>query len=391
MLQFVPVEAAAPSRSRNQALWLAGLAALAIIAIPAFTYKASARMPDFEVYWRAASRAMAGESLYRAEDGHWLFKYLPAFAVVAMPIAVLPLQVAKAIWFTATVATLVLLLRATPSLLSELRKPRWVLVLGTFLVMGKFYLHEIVLGQTNLMFVAVITAALLALKHKQEVLAGLLVVCAIILKPYAVILLPWLLARRQRGSIVAAAMGMTAALLLPVFRYGFADTVQLHVDWWRTVLTSTEPNLPNPDNVSWLSMYSKWFHLGGLAESLALATAVIMFAVVVYVYRLRGGVSFPELLEGALLLILMPLLSPQGWDYVLLVATPAIMCLVNYEDRLASPMRALTIAAMVIIGFSIYDVIGRTAYRAFMRASGITLCFFVIIAALTALRRRQVA
>ena len=76
---------------------------------------------------------------------------------------------------------------------------------------------------------------------------------------------------------------------------------------------------------------------------------------------------------------------------MLLVATPAIVCLVNYEDRLAPMMRTLTIAAMIVVGFSIYDLIGRTAYRAFMRVSGITLCFFVIIAALAALRQRQIA
>ena len=37
--------------------------------------------------------------------------------------------------------------------------------------------------------------------------------------------------------------------------------------------------------------------------------------------------------------------APQGWDYVLLVATPAIMCLVNYEDQLPPVLRAFTIAA----------------------------------------------
>ena len=392
MLQIVPLHTvAAASRSRARILWVGAIAALAVAAAMALTYKASSKMPDFDVYWHTASRAMAGEALYRAEDGHWLFKYLPAFAVVAMPIALLPLEVAKAIWLAATVVTLVLLLRATPRLLPEIRKPRWALVGLTFIVLGKFYLHEIVLGQTNLLLVAVITAALLALQRKQEVLAGALVVVAIVLKPYAVILFPWLLARRQRGSIVAAAIGLAAVLVLPIVRYGFAGTVQLHLDWWQTVITSTKPNLPNQDNVSWLSMYSKWFHEGGLAASLTVATVLVVLAVIVYVYRLRDRLTFPELLECSLLLVLMPLMSPQGWDYVLLVATPAIMCLLNYEDRLPRLMRALTIVAMAVVGLSIYDVVGRTAYGAFMRASGITLCFFVIIAALAALRQRQVA
>jgi hypothetical protein len=334
---------------------------------------------------------MAGESLYRAEDGHWLFKYLPVFAVVAMPIALLPLQVAKAIWFMTSVATMVGLLGVTPQLLPELRKPRWALIVATFIVMGKFYLHELVLGQTNLLLVTVVALALLALKKKQEAVAGALVVVAIILKPYAVIFLPWLLARRRPGSIATAAIGMTAALVLPVARYGVATTVQLHQDWWHTVVSSTEPNLLNPDNISWLAMYSRWLQPGALAQSLAIGTALIVLAVVAYVYWLRDRLPFPELLEGGLLLVLMPLISPQGWDYVLLVATPAVMCLLNYEDRLPPAARVLAVAAMAVAGLTIYDVVGGTVYRAFTRNSGVTQCFFVIIAALAALRQRRVA
>ena len=81
---------------------------------------------------------------------------------------------------------------------------------------------------------------------------------------------------------------------------------------------------------------------------------------------------FPEGLEGALLLTLMPLLSPQGWDYVFLIATPAIVFLVNYVDLLPRPCACVTIAAVATIGFSLFDLMGRTAYYAFMRLSFIS-------------------
>ena len=65
------------------------------------------------------------------------------------------------------------------------------------------------------------------------------------------------------------------------------------------------------------------------------------------IFLWRGGVTNPELLEGAFLLTLMPLLSPQGWDYVFLIATPAVALVVNDEDRLPQPLRALTIVALL--------------------------------------------
>jgi hypothetical protein len=44
-----------------------------------------------------------------------------------------------------------------------------------------------------------------------------------------------------------------------------------------------------------------------------------------------------------------------------------------------------------VIGLTIFDVMGAAAYRQFMLASGITLCFFVVIAAIVTLRVRRVA
>jgi len=377
-------------QAANERLML-GLIALLVLAVFAVAFELSPGMPDFEVYWRAAGRAWAGESLYRPEDGHWLFKYLPVFAVAIAPIAMLPIQVAKAIWFTGTIAALALLLRTSVSLLPRPHKPGWLLVAATVVVMGKFYAHELTLGQSNLLLAAAVAAALLALKRQDEALAGALVVVAIVLKPYAVILLPWLLARRRCASIVVAAVGTVVALLVPVARYGITPAIQLHVDWWKTVVTSIEPNLLNVDNVSWVAMFSRWFGAGPLAQWLAIGMTLAAFGLAIDVYRRRRTLPFPELLEGGLLLTLIPFLSPQGWDYTLLVATPAVMCLINYEQQLPLAVRAGAIAAMAIVGLTIYDLMGRPAYSAFMGQSGITIAFLAIVAALVELRRRGIA
>ena len=59
---------------------------------------------------------------------------------------------------------------------------------------------------------------------------------------------------------------------------------------------------------------------------------------------------------------MIPLLSPQGWDYVFLLSTPAVVYLVNYDADLHPALRGLTWVALAIIAFSLYDVIGRDAY-----------------------------
>jgi len=364
---------------------------LIALAVWVFVYKAAPKMPDFEVYWKAASRAAHAEPLYRTSDGHFQFKYLPAFAVLAIPIGLLPLATAELVWFAASVALLVALVAMAIRLPVERRMPLGWLAFITVISFLKFYAHELVLGQVNILFAVVATGALLAMKARHEVPAGVLVALAIVIKPYAVLFLPWLLARRRLPSIAAACAGLAVVLVLPAALYGWEGNVSLHREWWRTVTETTAPNLSVYDNVSLAAMFFRWVGPGLLAARLAYATALILLCVAAFIFLKRRGVTFPEGVEGAVLLTLMPLLSPQGWDYVFLIATPAIVFLVNYRDRLPRPMRVAMIAAVATIAFSLFDLMGRTAYYAFMRMSFISLCFFVVIAALATLRLRKIA
>lgn len=361
------------------------------LAVWVFIYRAGPRMPDFAVYWKAAARASQAEPLYRTDDGHYQFKYLPAFAVLAIPIGVVPLATAKLLWFTISIGLLIVLLRLNVRLPPERRRSAAWLYAVMIVAFAKFYAHEMVLGQVNLLFAVVATTALLAIKSGRELAAGALVAIAIVIKPYAVLFLPWLAARRRLPSIAAASAGLAIALALPALLYGVDGNVQLHREWWRTVTETTAPNLSVYDNVSLAAMYYRWVGPGELSARLAYGSAVVLLAVAGLVFLGRRGVTFPEGLEGSVLLALMPLLSPQGWDYVFLIATPAIVYLANYEDRLPQPLRGMTIAAVAVIGLAIYDVLGRTLYYEFMRLSFISVCFFVVIAALAALRWRKAA
>jgi hypothetical protein len=157
------------------------------------------------------------------------------------------------------------------------------------------------------------------------------------------------------------------------------------------VTETTAPNLAVYDNISLAAMSFRSFGPGELSGRIAYGSGLALLSIAALTFLMRRGVRFPEALEGGLLLILMPLLSPQGWDYVLLIATPAIAVLANDYDRLPQPFRALTIGAVAAIGLVIFDLVGRTAYYAFMRWSIISYCFFVVIAALVVLRARKAA
>ena len=349
------------------------------------------QMPDLEVYWRAGVRAAAGEPLYRTDDQHYQFKYLPAFAVLAIPLGALSLAAAKTFWFAASVALLIAFVALSVRLPIPRHGPTWLLVAAVIVTMGKFFGHELILGQVNLLFGVVAVGCFLALRADREALAGALVALAIVVKPYAVIFLPWIAAQQRLRATLTAGGGLVVALVLPLARYDVDRTVALHWDWWQTVTGSTAPNLLNQDNVSIAAMFAKWLGPGSLASWLSIALGALLLLVAVYVFICRRDVTFPEGLEGALLLTLIPLLSPQGWDYVFLIAAPAVVYVVNYRQQLPAGLRLLTFAALAAIGLSLFDVLGRANYARFMALSIITLCFFVVIAALVALRAKRVA
>ena len=330
------------------------------LAIWVFVYKAAPKMPDFEVYVKTASRAAHAEPLYRESDGHFVFKYLPAFAVLSVPLVLIPERIAEGIWFMSSVGLLVALLALAVRLPVERRKSvRW-LVLVTVISFAKFYAHELVLGQVNLLFAVIAVGVLLAMKSRREALAGGLVVLAIVVKPYAVLFVPWLAARRQVPSIVTALAGF-AAVSCCCRRSSTAGTatssstgtggewsrkLRRRISWCTTTSRSQRCTSAGQDQVccrrGWRSEPQSSF-CSWLAPCSSTGAAY----------------GFPEGVEGSVLLTLMPLLSPQGWDYVFLIATPAIIFLANYLDLLPRPMRVLTIVAVATIAFSLFDIMGR--------------------------------
>jgi hypothetical protein len=283
-------------------------------------------------------------------------------------------------------ALLWLSLRALPIV----RRPPALLLAGTFAAMAKFYAHELVLGQVNLLFGVLVVLAIVWLKRGRDEGAGVLLALAVVVKPYGAIFAPWLAAGRRAAAFITMLIALVVLVMLPAVRYGWSGNLQLLADWWHTVTATTAPNLTNPDNISVGSMFVKYLGPGTTATVLAAFVSLALVAAVGIVIAGRGRLDSPETLEGSLLLLLIPVLSPQGWDYVLLISTPAVMLLLDNLTALPRGLRMATGAAIAIVAFAIYDLIGREAYAAFMQLSIVTICAIIEAAALVTLRFRRV-
>ncbi len=364
-----------------------------LVSCAALAYfgKVQREMADFEVYRTAAARVLGGEPIYRASDGHYQFKYLPASALAFTPFAIMRRETARAVWFAVSAGLLTAFVRWSVRALPERRRSEPALMWLTVVLMAKFYAHELTLGQTNILLGTLLVGALLAAQIDQPRAASVLIGASAFVKTYALLLLPWIGFSYGARASLPAAVVVAAGLILPAAVYGWTGNLELLAAWYRTVTGSTAQNLLGADNVSLAAMWAKWLGIGTPAAVLAVVTTTGLLAVVALVWARRRRVSEPDYLEVALLLLLVPLLSPQGWDYVLLLATPAVVCLVDRWRDVGRGWQIAIASCLGLMGLTIFDIMGRTLYNRFMMLSIVTVAAVCAAISLAHLRMRDLA
>ena len=248
------------------------------------------------------------------------------------------------------------------------------------------------LGQTNLLLGVLLAGVLLQGQAGSVRAAGMMAGAAVFVKVYAAILLPWLLVATGWPGIVAALVVIAAGLLLPAAWYGWDANLDLLHGWYTTITqTTTEPILRNHENISAAAAWTKWTGFGPHLAWLTIATVIATGALVLLVLKRREQVTEPRYLEFGLLMLLVPIVSPQGWDYVLLLATPAFLCAADRWPALTGPWRAVTAASIAFMSFTAVGLIGRPLYEFLMNAGVMTVATLSLAACLVNLRVRKLA
>ena len=366
-------------------------AAIVLVAAVVYFAKVQKEMVDFKVYRTAAVRAIAGEPLYRESDGHYQYKYLPAFAFAMAPFAGLDEEAAKVVWFAMSVGLLSALIRWAVRALPERRRPEAALIWLAVLLMGKFYAHELNLGQSNILLGTLLIGALLAAQTDLRGFAGALVALGVFVKVYAIVLVPWLVVVAGLPGLLVFLGVLIVGLAMPAAVYVWAGNLDQLAGWYQTVTSPTAPNLLMPENISFATMWAKWIGPGDVSARAAMICGLAAVLLAVWVMRRRKRLYDPSYLEFGLLMLLVPLLSPQGWDYVLLLATPAIVCIVDRVAEMSRAWRVVTWSAIAVMSFTIFDLLGRTLYTRLMALSVVTVAVCVLAASLSYLRWRELA
>jgi hypothetical protein len=354
-------------------------------------------MIDFEVNDRAARRIVLGETLYRSEDGHFQFKYPPAAAFLYLPLTLVPPAKAKAVWLFLSLLAIGFSVHIAIRLVIGEDKETWALRILPVVIMSKYLLRELELGQINvfILLFMLVSARLLdradsSSRSRLETVAGCFWGLATALKPYTLVFLPYFVLRRKFKALAAGTACLAVSMLLPGLYYGFSGNLSVIREWIRSLTVSTPHLLTSQDNISVFACAAK--HIGNPGSAFALGLGAAGGLALGFLLIVISGRRLVKslVLEVFLLLLLIPLVSPLGWDYTLLAGLPAVILLIRNFNRFPKAGRIALAVALALMPLFLFDLFGRELYGVLMSLCLPTVNALALAGCLAYLRRHKV-
>ena len=333
-------------------------------------------MYDFEVYYKAAERIVAGENLYQiTSDGHYIYKYSPVSAVYFIPLKWLPLAPAKMIyWLVSSLAfcyVMILFYRIGNMGNTAIPAGRLnLLIMISFICLGAFLELELHLGQVNIfILLLLVLSAFYSLKNR-PLLSGLLLSVSLFLKPFGLILLVYYLYRMKFREVLYFLLFTIIVLFLPlVFYRSFEMCFEQYRCWIHEILTelNNKQDILAPGNHTLFSVLARytplrwmeWTPFGTLIYQIVVS--FLIGGLFLMIRRIDHEWLFP--VELGLILCLIPLLAFTNRNLYMFSGLATALLLIRFGSLLRI-YRYLFILGIVISSFNIIEIWGETiTYR----------------------------
>ncbi len=348
-----------------------------------YQYFVKKDMSDFGVFYQGGKRILKGETIYRASDGYLKYKYSPASAVFFSLFALLPYEIAKFIWYLSGLFLLFLSLIISYDILPSKQKKKGIVIFFSFLVLLKFFAREIELGQANIFIFFLLIMMIRAVLEKNDVRGGLFWGFSLFFKPYALVFLPYFILKK-RVKLIASGLGMVVlGFILPVIFYGLEGNIVVLKEWQKTLSQSTPRLLDYYDNASIHAFFLKILPADKRELALIFIICTVLLVCFSFLWMMlsgkKKGLERPEVLESSFLFILIPFLSPLGWNYNYLYSLLAVAFLLNFIDKFPAILKYVLIANFVIIGASLMEILGKDAFRFYTQHALVVISYLIIL------------
>jgi len=361
-------------------------------------------MSDFSVYYKAATRVVHGENLFRAEeDGFYRFKYSPTSAVFFIPFSFLPKTAAQtAYWFFLSAMIcigLYISLRLINPCFPHTTNPKETnnLIMLTALIASVHVSRELELGQVNQLLFVLYVSGIYLVSQNKNILAGLLFAATVFLKPFALILIPWLFLRKKWKCGSAFLVFIAFFAFLPLLFENFRMLHSQYQGWFYEMIIelSHKQSLLAKENhtiFSILARYTPLRYTSIVVDHVKMFQGIVLCCIgAAFSFLMWKGksVTAPMVAEAAILLCLIPLCtftSHNAFGFSEL----AIMLLLFYSKSMPGWAKIVSITGMVFVGGNIYDLVGRKMWFILNDLSLVGIGAILLIIGVSTLRTKQI-
>jgi hypothetical protein len=218
---------------------------------------------DYGAYYRAGRAVAQGHSPYFVEE-HGpteTFVYAPAYAFLFQPVAALDYLWGARVWMAVNWCLIVVCAWLGVNLIlgpgwSD-RGP-WTVLWLAMVPQANFFWTNIRSGQAGIVVLACCLGWAVCRRRGKRFTGGMLLAAACAIKTFPVLLLPYLLVRRDFRGLAGVLAGSLVLFALPAARVGWKGTVLLHEQWPRHCLaTQVEAQTFCPANQSVLGLLAR--------------------------------------------------------------------------------------------------------------------------------------
>ncbi len=201
--------------------WLA-LAGAAVALAAWATSRPDTAPSDFEVFWSAGARFMAGEPLYPSVPIDVAFLYPPFAAWLFQFVALLPLETASHVFAVMnTLLYFAVMWLSGVALSTAYPESRWRLGLAVGVTFTFPYAQwNTIWGQSNLLVLVLVLGAIVSIQRDRLMLAGAVLAFAAGIKVIPAIFGVWLVLRFGRRAVLGLVLGTVLVVLVPILWRG---------------------------------------------------------------------------------------------------------------------------------------------------------------------------
>jgi hypothetical protein len=356
---------------------------LLFILVLGFLIMLALRNGDFNLFLEAAKLVAAKKNPYHewlsiVKENYGYYFYSPLWATLLIPFSYLPNVIPNFIWLLANAWFLyriwILLLKFIDLQNLSGKQYKWLLFFS-ILLNARFILYNFELIQMTVFLLWGALESLDLFRNRKFLSGGALLALIINIKILPLVLIPYLIYRKEFRGTLSTLFFSIIYLFLPGLFLGWSNNLFMLSEWWSVInpgnaehllemdlgihsltalipalLMKTEGVLPFSRNIFNLDIETTTFILNAVRTGLVIFTLYFLK----WPPFKQAKSRLNEIHELSYIFLLVPLIFPHQQKYAFLLASPAffyISYFIIYNFRSPSRMINKTTASVIIILF----------------------------------------